>query len=58
MQIICNNVPVKVQLYKRLNKLMYSLLNNGNPCVELAGKLVTSGSNSYVSKNINIILEI
>ena len=31
------------------------MLNNGNPCVELAGKLVTSGSNLNVSKNINII---
>ena len=52
---ICNDVPVKVQLYKRFNKFMYTLLNSGNPCVELAGKLVISGSNSNVSKNINII---
>ena len=55
IHLICNDVPVKVQLYKRFNKFMYTLLNNGNPCVELAGKLVTSGSNSNVSKNINII---
>ena len=55
IHLICNDVPVKVQLYKRFNKFMYTLLNNGNPCVELAGKLVSSGSNSNVSKNINII---
>ena len=48
-------MPVKVQLYKRFNKFIYTLSSNGSPCVELAGKLVTSGSNSNVNKNINII---
>ena len=42
IHLICNNVTVKVQLYKRFNKFMYTLLNNGNPCVKLAGKLVKS----------------
>ena len=35
---------------------MYTLLNNGNLCVELAGKLVTSGSDSNVSKTLIFII--
>ena len=34
---------------------MYTILTNGNPCAELAGKLAVSGSSSKVSNNINKI---
>ena len=55
IHLICNDMPIKIQLYKRFNKFMYTLLGNDNSCVELAGKLAIAGSNSYVSKNINIV---
>ena len=55
IHLICIDIPVKVQLYKRFNKFMCTLLSNGDSYAKLAGKLAIEGSNSTVNKNINFI---
>ena len=57
LHLICNDPPINVQLYKRFNKFIHRILNSDNDYVKLAGKLAVYGSQSNVSKNINVIAQ-
>ena len=48
--LICNDCPIDVQLYKRFNKFIHTILNSDYDCVKLAGKMAVYGSQSSVSK--------
>ena len=55
LHLICDDSPINVQLYKRFNKFIKTVLNSDNNCVKLAGRMAVCGSQSNVSKNINFI---
>ena len=52
LPLLCNDLPVDLQLFLRFNKFMYKLLTSENASVLLAGKLALSGSQSSVGKSV------
>ena len=52
LPLLCNDLPVDLQLFLRFNKFMYKLLSSENACFQLAGKLAFSGSQSSVGKSV------
>ena len=57
LHLIYNDPPINVQLDKRFNKFLHTIQYSDNDCVKLAGKLAVYGSQSNVSKNINVIAQ-
>ena len=53
--MICEDIPVHFQLYKRFNKYMYNNTRNSNPPIRQCLALIVKGSTSNLSKNINVI---
>ena len=52
---IVNDLPIEVQLHKRLLKFIATGLNSKNYALHLCSKLVIQGSNSTVCRSINDI---
>ena len=53
--LICNDLPIEVQLFKRLNKFLNKDLCNSNVCVKTCVHLAINGRWSSVSKSINVV---
>jgi hypothetical protein len=52
---ICNDLPVRDQVYKRLLKFVVNACNSSNICVRLCAKLAIDGSRSDTCNSINAI---
>ena len=55
LPLICEDIPVRLQLYKQFNKYIFNLTRNSNPLLRLCLALALNGSTSNVSKNLNLI---
>ena len=55
LPLICDDLPIDVQLFKRLNKFLNKALCNSNVCVKTCVHLVINGSGSSVSERINVV---
>ena len=55
LALICNDLPVDLQLYRRFVKFLNTVTSSTNRCINLCGRLVLNGSNSIVCKNLNKI---
>ena len=55
LPLICDDLPIDVQLFKRLNKFLNKALCSSNGCVKTCGHLAINGSGSSVSESINVV---
>ena len=55
LPLICEDLPIDVQIYKRFIKFFDNVINSDNECVTLCGKLALNGSNSSVCNNLSLI---
>ena len=55
LHLICVDLPIDVQLFKRLNKFLNKALCNSNVCVKTCVHLAINGSGSSVSESINVV---
>ena len=56
LHLIVDDIPVQVQLFKRVNNFMCKLMSSSNSTVQLCANLVTKGSCSNVCKTLNYIV--
>ncbi len=55
LNIICDDLPVDVQLHKRFIKFYQSCLKSGNICIQMCSKLVMNGSGSDVCDSLTFL---
>ena len=55
LNMVCNDLPVDMQIHKRFIKFFHSVITNPNKCIEMCGKLVMNGSQSITCHNLNYI---
>ena len=55
LPLLCDDLPIDVQLFKRLNKFLNKALCNSNICIKICVDLAINGSGSSVSESINVI---
>ena len=55
LPLLCDDIPVELQLFRRFNKFLWNVSKSSNPCVSMCYKLVSNGSNSVFCKNVNTI---
>jgi hypothetical protein len=53
LPIICNDLPVDMQLHKRLLKFLWKAIPSSNTCINLCAKLALNGSGSAVGNSLN-----
>ncbi len=53
--VLCNDIPVRDQLYHRFAKFLHSLVNSNNNITRLCAKLAMNGSRSILCNNITLI---
>ena len=59
LPVLCEDIPIDYQLFKRVNKMFWKLRRRVNPCLNLCVKLIEKGSNfskslCYVSKSLKL----
>ena len=52
LPLICKYVPIKLNIYRRFNRFLYSIVNSDNSIVRLCGKILLMGSKYNVGQNI------
>ena len=57
LPLICQDIPFRLQLFRRFNRFMFNSLNSDNPNVKLCSHQVLHGSMSNVGKNVNTICQ-
>lgn len=55
IHLICNDKPIKEQLYNRVITFLKNLIKSENHLCRLCAELVTQGSGSAVSNNLTVI---
>ena len=55
LPLICDDLPIDVQLFKRLNKFLNKALCNNNMCAKTCVHLAINSSGSSVSESINVV---
>ena len=55
LPLLCDDIPIELQLFRRFNKFLWNVSKSYNPCVSMCYKLVINGSNSVFCKNVNTI---
>ena len=55
LSLICKDVPIKLNIYRRFNRFLHSVVNSDNSIVRLCGKILLMGSKSNVGENIKTI---
>ena len=50
LPVLCEDIPVDYQLFKRVNKMFWNLRRSVNPCLKLCVKLLEKGSMSNFFK--------
>ena len=58
LHLLCDTLPVEIQLLKQSVKFIGRILNSTNDVLTMCGKLALNGSLSAVSKNINLIAQV
>jgi hypothetical protein len=54
---ICNDIPIEVQIHKRIVQFVSSLISSNNKCINLAYKLMVNGSSSTISNSVSFICQ-
>ena len=57
LHLICNDVPVEAQLYKRFIKFFLKALDSNNECIRVCAISALNGSGSVTSNNTNFIAQ-
>ena len=57
LPLICNDIPINIQLYRRFNNFLFKAYNSNNVLVKMCCNLAINGSGSSISNNINVISE-
>ena len=57
LPLICNDIPINAQLYRRFNKFLFKACSSNNVLVKMCCNLAINGSGSSVSNNINVVTE-
>ena len=55
LPLICKNVCIKLNIYRRFNQFLHSKGNTDNSIIRLCGRILLIGSKSNVVKNIKNI---
>ena len=55
LPVLCKDLPMSIQLYKRFIKFIHNALNGTNDCLKACAMLALYGSSSSVCNNINLI---
>ena len=55
LELIVNDIPIELQIYKRVVKFFHSIFTSENKILSICGQLVLEGSNSSLCKNINLV---
>ena len=50
--VLCEDIPIDYQLFKRVNKIIWNLRRSVNPCLNMCVKLIEKGSMSNFSKSL------
>ena len=45
LPLTCKDVPIKLNIYRRLNQFLHSIANSDNSIDRLCGKILSMGSN-------------
>ena len=52
LPLICKDVPIKLNIYRRFNQFLHSIVNSDNSIVRLCANILLMGSKSNVGENI------
>jgi len=55
LNLICNDLPIDVQMHKRMIKFIHNSINSDNICIRTCLSLAYNGSQSVMCDNINYI---
>ena len=55
LPVLCGDISVEYQLFKRVNKIFWNLHKSTNSCLNLCAKLIEKGSCSNFSKSVSHI---
>ena len=52
---MCNDLPVDIQMHKRVSKFIFCLLESGNGYIKICLQLAINGSTSQMYRTINYV---
>ena len=58
LHLICDSLPIELQLAKRFVKFMYQTMSNNNQVSTLCGRLALAGSMSPVGNNLSFMSQL
>ena len=51
LPLICKDVPITLNIYRRFNRFLYSIVNSDNSIIRLCGRILLMSSKSNIGEN-------